>query len=168
MSLHPPRVHRYAPPSEAEAAASRATFARQRAERDAAREAARPARRAAILAGPALRDVDAAVDCLCACHPRPAEVGLHNGGPSCQCQQTEVERAARMKALREGWNDHTEMGRLDAERYSREQRQLVADEAEALGVEARIATDPKTAADTPRRRMQAVPAVDHRNQRPDW
>ncbi|MCU0268050.1 MAG: hypothetical protein MUF83_05315 [Acidimicrobiales bacterium] len=136
MSLHPPRVRQYVPPSEEEIAESRAAFERDRAERGAAREAARPARRAAILAGPVLRDVEAAVDCMCACHPRPADLGRHDGGQSCPCQETADERAARMTAFREVWNEDIEQEYLDEERYFQKQRELVASEAEVLGVEA--------------------------------
>ncbi len=138
MSLHPPHVRQYVPPSEEEAAASRAAFERDRSEREALREAARPARRAAILAGPVLRDVEAAVECPCSCHPRPAELDRHDGGQDCPCQETEDERAARMKAFRDVWNEDIEQEYLAEERYFDEQRELVAAESEALGVEASI------------------------------
>lgn len=137
MSLHPPHVRRFVPPSDEEVAESRTALERQRAKREAAREAARPARRVAILAGPALRDVDAAVDCVCACHPRPAEVDRHDGGQSCHCQETEVERAARRVTFLEQWNDLSD-DFADEERFDQQQRELVAEEAEALGVEARV------------------------------
>lgn len=138
MSLHPPHVRQYVPPSEEEVAESRAAFERDRAAQEAAREAARPARRAAILVGPVLRDVEAAVECLCSCHPRPAELDRHGGGQACPCQETEDERAARMKAFREVWNEDIEQEYIDEERYFHEQQELVAAEAEALGVEASI------------------------------
>jgi hypothetical protein len=135
--LHPPHVRMFVPPSEKGAAESRAAFERERAERDAAREAARPARRAVTLAGPVLRDVDATVDCMCACHPRPGDVDLHDGGQSCQCQLTEAERAARTSAWLESWNELAE-DFADEERFHRERRDGFAAEAAALGVEARI------------------------------
>lgn len=138
MSLHPPHVRQYVPPSKEEAAASSAAYERDRVEREAAREAARPARRTSILAGPVLRDVEAAVECLCSCHPRPAEIDRHDGGQTCPCQETEDERAAHMTAFRDLWNEEIEQEYLDEERYFDEQRELIAAEAEALGVEADI------------------------------
>ena len=138
VSLHPPHVRRYVPPSEEEAALSREAFERDQVEREAARESARPARRAAILAGPVLRDVEAAVECLCSCHPRPAEIDRHDGGQSCPCHETEDERAARMKAFRDVWNEDIEQEYRDEEQYFDEQRELLAAEAKALGVEASI------------------------------
>jgi len=137
VSLHPPHVRQYVPPSDEAMAESRAALAQRRAEQDAAREAARPARRAAVLAGPALRDVDAAVDCWCSCHPRPADPGLHDGGRSCGCQDSEEDRVARIQAFRDLLDDLDE-DTDGASRYYDEQRHLVAAEAEALGVEARI------------------------------
>jgi hypothetical protein len=76
-----------------------ATLEQHRAEVKAEREAQAPARRRAILSGPALRDVEAAVGCLCSCHPRTAEVSFHNGGVTCPCQQTLEERQAAVRAL---------------------------------------------------------------------
>jgi hypothetical protein len=136
MSVHPPLVRQFIPPSEEEAAERRAELDRQRGEREAAREAARPARRAAILTGPALRDVEAAVDCMCSCHPRPGDVDLHEAGQSCRCQLTETERAARMSA----WLDSLDELPVDPdeERAEREREERFAAEAAALGVEARI------------------------------
>lgn len=137
MAAHPPHVHRFVPPSEDEAAEARAEHERRRAERETAREAARPARVAAISAGPPLRDVEAAVDCMCSCHPRPADPDRHGGGHSCPCQETEAERSTRMESLRELLNelagDHAAQ-----ERHFEAQQDLVATEAKALGVEARI------------------------------
>jgi len=134
---HPPIVRRFIAPTEEQVAESRAATVRFRSEMDAKRESARPARRAAILAGPALHDVDAAVACPCACHPRPADDDLHDGGVSCQCQETDEQRVARRRAFLEPWSapaddfsDHhlrheQRMERFDAEAF-------------ALGVEARI------------------------------
>jgi hypothetical protein len=135
--VHPPIVRRFVPPSEEELAASRAAFERRRAEADATREAARPARRAAVLAGPVLRDVEAAVDCRCACHPRPGDVELHNGGRSCPCQETEAERAHRREASREAWSALADEF-ADEELFFEDRRSRFDAEADALGVEARI------------------------------
>lgn len=52
-------------------------------------------RRALLNAGPVLRDVDAAVECPCGCHPRVGD--LHDGGVTCPCQKTPEEREADMK-----------------------------------------------------------------------
>lgn len=53
--------------------------------------------RALLNAGPALRDVDAAMDCRCSCHPRVGD--LHNGGVTCACQQTLEERKAATEKM---------------------------------------------------------------------
>jgi hypothetical protein len=137
VALHPPHVRRFVPPSEEEAARLRAGFERRRAEMDAARVAGRPARRAAVLAGPALRDADAAVDCLCGCHPRPAEVDLHDGGRSCPCQLTDAERAEQRRAWLASWGELA-ANVDDDEQSESEQAAAFADAAAALGVEARI------------------------------
>ena len=65
---------------------------RWRDERAAAAIAIEPTRRLALAAGPALRDVEAAIDCSCSCPPRPAESELHGGGVACPCQLTPTER----------------------------------------------------------------------------
>lgn len=70
---------------------------RQKVEQD--RQAAAPARRAALDAGPALRDSDAADACLCSCHPRGEDRALHDGGVSCPCQQSPQERSASRERL---------------------------------------------------------------------
>jgi len=137
MSLHPPVVRKYVPPSDEQVVRARAKFARERVEREAAREATRPARRAVILAGPRLSNVEAAVDCTCACHPRPADADRHDGGTTCPCQQTEEDRAARMRAFHELSNELANEYESE-ERHAREQNELIASEAQALGVEARI------------------------------
>ena len=46
-----------------------------------------------------MRDVEAAIDCLCSCHPRPAQTELHDGGVTCPCQLTPTERAAAWDEL---------------------------------------------------------------------
>ncbi|MCC5951143.1 MAG: hypothetical protein JJU45_03510 [Acidimicrobiia bacterium] len=137
MSVHPPIVRRFVPPSDEELAESRAAFERRRAEAEAARAAARPARRAAILAGPPLRDVNAAVDCRCGCHPRPADVGHHDGGRACPCQESEAERSARRTSFLAAWSALAEHG-ADEERAHGERQERFDATAVALGVDARI------------------------------
>ncbi len=137
MPVHPPQVRRFVPPPDEQVTASRAAFEARRAEEEAARVAARPARRAAILAGPALRDVQAAVDCLCSCHPRPANGDLHDGGQSCHCQETEAERASHAQSFREMLTALAETSE-EAERFGRDRQARFDAEARVLGVEARI------------------------------
>ena len=63
-------------------------------------DAARDARRHLLVAsGPRLRDLEKAVDCHCSCHPRPAEVDLHEGGVVCPCQFTPKERRRAWEKL---------------------------------------------------------------------
>lgn len=52
------------------------------------------AKRDALSCGPALSNLDAALDCGCSCHPRPAASALHDGGLSCPCQKTPAQRRA--------------------------------------------------------------------------
>lgn len=61
------------------------------------RAAERPARLTVLATGPVLRDVEAAADCWCACHPRVADVTLHGGGATCACQLTDAEHEAALK-----------------------------------------------------------------------
>lgn len=82
-------------PAEAAEAASR--WETLRAQRDAEWAAGAPLRRALIAAAGELRDVDAAVDCRCGCHPRVSE--LHDGGATCGCQLTDDERAEAQRRL---------------------------------------------------------------------
>lgn len=49
--------------------------------------------------GPQLRDVDAAADCHCGCHPTPADTHFHDGGVSCSCQLTQEERQVAFEEL---------------------------------------------------------------------
>ncbi|CAN5700209.1 hypothetical protein BH18ACT2_BH18ACT2_09220 [soil metagenome] len=86
-----------------EVAAARADADRARRVRADARLAAAPARRAAIATGPALRDIAAAVDCHCACHPHPADLDLHDGGSTCGCQLTPQERRAQWDTVMGSW-----------------------------------------------------------------
>lgn len=63
-------------------------------------ELAAPARRRAITAlGPALTNVDAAVECRCGCHPTPADANLHDGGACCPCQDTPEQRQEKMHRI---------------------------------------------------------------------
>lgn len=133
MTLHPPRMRRYVPPTDEEAAKAVEDSERQRAEEQAAWEADRPARRAAILAGPGLSDVDAAVECRCTCHPHPADMSRHDGGESCHCQGPDPAFAALLEVINEPGREST--GELLS---MRERTQAVAAEAEALGVEASV------------------------------
>lgn len=138
MSTHPPVVRRYVPPSEEEAEASRVRAERQQAEWQSARAAGRPTRRAALVAGPVLRDVDGAAECHCACHPRPADLALHDGGPSCPCQDSEADRIARRAAALSALAELAESFQ-DEELALDERRTRFAAEADSLGVTARIA-----------------------------
>lgn len=82
-----------------------------RARLAADRAAQEPARRALLVSGPTLKDLEAAVACGCSCHPRPADLGLHAGGVSCPCQQTDSERAELLEqvlsVLRDGGTEGT-------------------------------------------------------------
>lgn len=51
----------------------------------------------ALLSGPSLKDVAAAVSCPCSCHPSPGSPHLHNSGVSCPCQLTPQERHDSMQ-----------------------------------------------------------------------
>jgi len=108
MVAEPPRVRRFTPPSRDEVAASRLEAEQMRRARDVAAAALAPAKRAAVASGPAVRDLEAAVACVCSCHPRPAQSDLHAGGVSCSCQLTPTERAAAWEAFTQSvgaWGD---------------------------------------------------------------
>ena len=66
---------------------------------DAEAATVRPVKRDVLGTGPLLRDLEAAVDCICACHPSPATMNLHNGGVSCNCQLTATQRAEQFNEL---------------------------------------------------------------------
>ena len=136
MPEHPPVVRRYVPPTAEQVAEAHATAEQMRAEAAATRATTEPARRAVILTGPVLLDVDAAVACHCACHPRPAAADLHGGGVSCPCQQTREERAAALESL---FATSSRFARdLDADRFYEDRQERFDAEATALGVAARI------------------------------
>ncbi len=134
MAVHPPIVRRLLPPTEAERAERAVAAEHWRAEMEATRVALEPARRAAILAGPPLRDVDAAVACHCSCHPRPADPGHHEGGATCSCQLTPDERRQIRDDL---FADLPDDGGYWGEVHDRLEADLTA-EAVALGVEATL------------------------------
>ena len=84
--------------------------------------------------GPELRDLDAAVDCRCSCHPRAADMSLHDGGASCRCQLTREDLQKRMAKFEKSAAEHRERARP-----RREARQAeFAAAVESLGVEAII------------------------------
>jgi hypothetical protein len=82
-------------------------------------EAAAPIRRAVLAAGPALRDIEAAVTCHCSCHPRPAETTLHDGGSTCPCQQTPEERRSALESLLETFEEFAPSAQEQQEREQR-------------------------------------------------
>jgi hypothetical protein len=91
-----PRPWRFSPPTPAEIAeydTAAAEFRARQAAHAAARDAERPLRLQLLALGPQLRDVDAAADCRCSCHPTPPG-SLHEGGVRCPCQLTVEERRA--------------------------------------------------------------------------
>ncbi|MGH3768303.1 MAG: hypothetical protein ACRDTX_24655 [Pseudonocardiaceae bacterium] len=104
MAVHPARRRQLLPPSPQEQARRADEAAAWRAERDRRDAELRPARLAAVCAGPPVRDPDAAADCHCGCHPKPANPGLHEGGLTCGCQLTAEER-------QRAWEDFA--GQLD-------------------------------------------------------
>ena len=94
----------------------------------AKREAEIPARLAILAIGPQLRDVQEALGCHCACHPRPADMDLHDGGSSCPCQQTEEQRAESreelhrvLASLRGRFEDETDTVEEDARQFAAQQ-----------------------------------------------
>ena len=91
VAVHPPRRRQLLPPSPQEQARCAEQAAAWRAERDRRDAELRPSRLAAVCAGPPVRDPDAAADCHCSCHPKPADAELHDGGLSCGCQLTPEE-----------------------------------------------------------------------------
>jgi hypothetical protein len=99
MAVHPPRRRQLLPLSAQEQARRAEEVKAWRAERARREAELRPARLAAVRTGPALRDLQAAADCGCSCHPRAADVDLHDGGPSCPCQKTPEERQQAWKEL---------------------------------------------------------------------
>ncbi|MGH3815820.1 MAG: hypothetical protein ACRDUV_25785 [Pseudonocardiaceae bacterium] len=98
MNAHPPRRRQLVPLCAQERQRRAAQAEERRAEQARKDAQQRPARLAALRTGPALRDLDAAADCGCSCHPRLAELELHDGGVACPCQKTPEERT-------QAWDD---------------------------------------------------------------
>jgi hypothetical protein len=132
VALIPPKVRQLVRPSSEDQAARSQEWEIERAQRDQKRIEERPRRLAAIELGPPLRDVDAAVECHCGCHPRPAELETHDGGVSCACQQTPAEREALWKEFEDFEPDPelVEEQRTRTEEFERE--------ATHLGVQATV------------------------------
>lgn len=94
-----PRVERLPAPNPEEKARLQEIAEERRQQQKVEREQSEPARRAALATGPPLSDERAALDCFCSCHPRPAQLTLHEGGVSCSCQLTKEQRAAALDKL---------------------------------------------------------------------
>jgi hypothetical protein len=130
VALIPPKVRQLVKPSPEDAALRAHQWEVERAERDRMRALERPRRREVLELGPQLRSLDAAVDCQCGCHPRPAQIETHDGGTSCPCQLTKAERR---KALAEFFDSNweldpevTEQLRVRSEAFKREANRLNA------------------------------------------
>lgn len=136
MPVHPPIARRYVAPTEEHVAASRAEAERYHAELEAKRLALRPARCAAILTGPVLVGVDAAVECHCSYHPRPADVDLHDGGVTCPCQLTPDERRRNLEGFLAEMASYQDDPEMVAARE--EERRSFVDVCTELGVQARV------------------------------
>ncbi len=132
MALIPPKVRQLVRSSPEEQATRSQEWEVERAQRDQKRIDERPRRRAVIELGPSLRDVDAAVECHCGCHPRPAELETHGGGVSCACQQTPAERETLWREFEafEPDPELVEEQRMRTEEFERE--------ATRLGVQATV------------------------------
>lgn len=128
-----PRIEQYLPPTPEEQEGMQDEIAKLRTDLAAARIAQEPARRAALAAGPQLRDLEAAVACGCSCHPRPADLNLHQGGVACPCQLTAEER-------KESFNDLlgilSEASASEAS-YESDMRRRADEAAQGLNVEIR-------------------------------
>ncbi len=130
VAVHPPRRRQLLPPSPQEQARRAEQAAAWRAERDRRDAELRPARLAAVCTGPPVRDPDAAADCHCGCHPRPADPELHDGGLSCGCQLTPEERER-------AWQEFAgQPDSLDLDAGIRSGEAELARHAEELGVTA--------------------------------
>jgi hypothetical protein len=135
MALIPPKIRQLIKPPPEEEAANALRWEIERAQRDQRRASERPLRRAVLELGPTVGDIDAAVDCACGCHPRPAQLETHDGGTTCPCQLTETQRRQRRDELFSApWEpdpEEVELQRL---------RDIRFDEAVArLGVQAQVA-----------------------------
>ncbi len=105
-----------------------------RAEAEATSEALKPAKRAALAIGPPLRDIEAAVECRCSCHPSPGRPDAHGAGQTCRCQQTEAERKVAVAELFSFFERDGEAEQEHEEQFATE----LQAEAVRLGVAARV------------------------------
>ena len=132
MALIPPKVRQLVRPSPEDQATRSQEWDIEQAQRDQKRINERPRRRAVIELGPPLRDIDAAVECHCGCHPRPAELETHDGGVLCACQQTPAEREALWNEI-EDFEPDPEL--VEEQRMRTEE---LEHEATRLGVQANV------------------------------
>lgn len=134
-----PRPRQFLPPTPEQRAAAAASAAAFRAEQEERRTAERPLREAMFAAltehGVELRDPQAALDCMCGCHPRP-DLGAHgdSGQAGCSCQKTPEERE---QSLRELFDTLAERDPQQEARRAQEQNALAAHAVE-LRVQARV------------------------------
>lgn len=73
-------------------------LAKLRAEFDAKKKLVQE-KKLPLLLGMGLKDLNAAVECMCSCHPNPGDVSLHDNGLSCNCQLTPEERKIKTNEL---------------------------------------------------------------------
>lgn len=132
VALIPPKVRQLVKSSPEDEAARTQHWEAERVQREKQLAEARPIRRVAIEHGPPLRNIDAAVDCHCGCHPRPAEPETHDGGISCPCQLTKAERQRTWREFA-AWEPDPEM--VEEQRLRTEEFEA---EVARLGVEARV------------------------------
>jgi hypothetical protein len=78
-----------------------------------------------------IRDLDAAADCECSCHPRPGQTDKR-GSDLCSCQWTDTERAAHLAEF----NRLIEQQRPEQEALQRENLRDLAAAAAELDIEA--------------------------------
>lgn len=96
-------------------------------------------RRRLLAAGPPLRDVESALECLDSCHPRVDVTDRCEGGTSCRCQDTEEQAAARKEKQNEAWRSLRDMWDTPEE-HAREAKEqaAVAEAVERLGVDVSV------------------------------
>lgn len=99
MAQVPPRVERFEPPDPAAQAEARERWEQFRVEHEERRQRLLPLRRLVLAAGPALRDLEAALECVCSCHPSAGDPDLHEHGVRCPCQLTPEERAEAFESF---------------------------------------------------------------------
>jgi len=71
---------------------------------------------------------------MCGCHPRPADVELHEGGATCSCQQTPQERKQAMDEVFERLRDLAPDPAIEQAAQAR-----FHEHAQELGIAARVA-----------------------------